>query len=255
MRNLYRRHRCFAARGPAAGFGRTAPPPRGAPTQLWPTLIAALALISAGCGAPSASPAGPTPPAHAPPTPLARTSIQSQSQAQPQPRPDLGPLLASADIDGALVGPAKPGQDATLVIVFASWCGPCRRELALLGELRHQQPRARIIGLNAFEDWGKLSDQHKLRAFLAEHAPWLQVVHGDERVLQAMGSPRKIPSMYLFDHSGAPTELFLRTQRLPPDAAELRAAIERTLKRADRADRRGPRAARTTSTPTPAATR
>ncbi|WP_428265462.1 TlpA family protein disulfide reductase [Haliangium sp.] len=152
-------------------------------------------------------------------------------------------MLAARDLDGRPVGPAGPGQDATVVVVFASWCGPCRRELAMLDELRHETPRVRIIGVNAFEDWGDMSDQNRLRAFLAHDAPWLQVVPNDDAVLAALGRPTKIPTLFVFDRGGRLVVSYLRARRRPPDKRELRAGIDRALAAAD-----------TTAAPTPPGT-
>ena len=138
-------------------------------------------------------------------------------------------VQAATDLDGAVVGPAPAGKQVTAVVVFASWCGACRRELAILGELVIEEPRLRVIGVNAYEEYADFGDEERLRAFLAEAAPWLQVVRADADLFAALGRPTKIPSMFLFDGSGAVVETYLRVRRRPPDKAELAAAIERAL--------------------------
>lgn len=150
--------------------------------------------------------------------------------AQPDVAAGLRRVLAATDLSGAVVGPAPAGKEATLLVVFATWCGPCRRELALLGELAAEEPRLRIIGVNAYEEYNDLSDEARLRAFLAESAPWLQVVRADGDLFAALGRPAKIPTLFVFERDGALVEAYLRAQRRPPDKAELQAAIERAMR-------------------------
>ena len=125
-------------------------------------------------------------------------------------------LLAATLVDGP-----------TVFVVFASWCGHCRDELRVLSELRAERPGLKIVGLNAYEDWGDASDDEKLRVYLAEHAPWLPVVKADASLLESLGGVPKIPSLFVFDGRGQLVEAFRRHERRPPSLGELRAALNR----------------------------
>jgi thiol-disulfide isomerase/thioredoxin len=138
-------------------------------------------------------------------------------------------LTASSDIDGNRIGPAPEGTRATVVIVFASWCGPCRHELAMLGDIARATPELRIIGLNAYEAWGQRSDEERLRAYRADHAPWLRVVQAEPAMLAALGGVPRVPSLFLFDRAGEPVGEFRRANRPPPTRRELEQAIARAL--------------------------
>lgn len=160
-------------------------------------------------------------------------SVQPQPAAQPvPPTPDLErglkSVLVAQDIDGRTVG-QRPDMQATAVVVFASWCGPCRHELAVLGELVQEEPRLRVIGVNAYEEYEDRSSEDQLRAFLATAAPWLQVVRASESLLDALGHPTKIPTMFLFDGQGKLVQAYLRADRIPPDKAELQARLREIL--------------------------
>ncbi len=157
-------------------------------------LLAVVALASTGCGAAQTSSTAPSP---------------------------LTVLTAERDIDGTVVGEAAAGTQATVVVVFASWCGHCRRELAILGEISRQQPAVRMIGLNAYEQWGNRSDEQRLRQFLGEYAPWLQVVRARENLLGAFGGATKIPTLFVFDREGRLVREFRPTRRRPPGREEL----------------------------------
>lgn len=167
-----------------------------------------LGLAFAACGGGSSQPSAPSP---------------------VEPSPALGILQDSADIDGRIVGAAGPQVRATAIVVFASWCSPCRQELHILGELVRDNPALRVIGINAYEEWGSFSDEQRLRAYLGAHAPWLQVVPSTGPLLAALGGVPKIPSLFLFNAAGQPVAEFQRVRRAPPGRDELAAAIEQAM--------------------------
>ncbi len=136
-------------------------------------------------------------------------------------REGLQRIENSYDMEGQLVGPLGQQQRATVVTVFASWCAPCRHELAILGQLTETLPHVRILGINAFEDFADYSNETRLRAFLLEHAPWLQVIIADDELMAALGRPNKIPTMYVFDGNNQLIRAFLRSERTPPTKTEL----------------------------------
>lgn len=140
----------------------------------------------------------------------------------------LRAVWAATDLDGEIVG-EKAGVEATAVVVFASWCSPCRKELAMLGELRGERPGLRVIGVNYYEEFDDLSDEAKLRAFIAGTAPWLQVVRADQALFTALGRPSKIPTVFLFNGEGALIERYLRAERAPPTREELERALTDAL--------------------------
>ena len=138
----------------------------------------------------------------------------------------LRAVWAAKDLDGETVG-QQDGVEATAVVMFASWCQPCRKELAMLGELRRDRPGLRVIGVNYYEEFEDRSDEERLRGFLAGSAPWLQVVRADKALFTALGRPSKIPTVFLFDGEGGLMERYLRAERAPPTREELEKALAR----------------------------
>lgn len=177
----------------------------------------------AGCARPPAAPAHVATPAAAQAAP-ANNATPTAAQAAPE--QGLAAVLRATDIHGRPVG-AAPHARATALVVFASWCGPCRRKLAVLGELTRDEPRLRVIGVSyaPYEEYGDRSSDEVLRGFVAEHAPWLQVVRADDALMDALGRPRKVPSLLLFDRRGQLVEAYLRARRQPPSRDELRGRI------------------------------
>ena len=136
-------------------------------------------------------------------------------------------IEASPDLDGVRVGRV---ETPTIAVVFASWCTHCKHELAVIDSLRARHPRVRILGINvrAHEEYADRGSTAAVRAYLAASAPWLRVVPADDALFTALGRPPKVPTIYVFDRSGALVETFARRTRPLPTADE-RAALLRRL--------------------------
>ncbi|MEM9490141.1 MAG: TlpA disulfide reductase family protein [Myxococcota bacterium] len=191
-------------------------------------LFAAIALVAvAGCHSGDSSQTNARPGASA-----AKATTKATTKTSGDLARGLQLLHAARDLDGQTVGSAPADKEVTAIIVFASWCGPCRAELAVLGKLRNTEPKLRVIGVNYYEEFDDLSDESKLRSYVADNAPWLQVVRADEALFEALGRPPKIPTLFVFDKQGRLVESFLRAERpQPPTMAELKKSIDRALSR------------------------
>lgn len=149
-----------------------------------------------------------------------------------QPLPAADPAHASyrlleqtTDLDGAAIGPLAAEQQATVAVVFASWCHPCRRQLAILEKLQAERPEVRVVAINAYEDYGARSDLDRMRAYVKEHAAGLRVVRAEQQLLAAYGGVPKIPSVFVYDRRGALAHEFRRSQVEPPTRAQLDQAL------------------------------
>jgi thiol-disulfide isomerase/thioredoxin len=141
--------------------------------------------------------------------------------------PTLALLEAAPDLDGRVVGPSD--ARATVVVVFASWCPHCRHALDDIAQLVSAHPRARVLGVNykAHEEYDGRGDAAAVRAYLARTAPWLRVVPADGTLFAALGRPPYVPTIYVYDRTGALVSVFDRRERGVPDAAELGALLAR----------------------------
>lgn len=139
---------------------------------------------------------------------------------------ELVAIEAARDLDGVLVGPHRGAH--TVAITFATWCGHCRSELAVIDSVRASYPEVRWLGLNyqPHEEYANRGSRAAVRAFVAE-APWLRVVPMDEALFATLGSPPKVPTVYVFDGAGALLARFDRRERELPGADELAALLRR----------------------------
>ncbi len=167
------------------------------------------------------------------------TTVNNHSQQVQNSPPQIGDspleetglktLQSRADINDTPVGELGQAHGATVVVFFATWCEPCRKELQILHQLRDQYPRLRVVGINFFEEWEDLSDDRHLRAFLSVWAPWLRVVHGDPELVASFGGVRQIPAMFIFNDQGKLVRSFRKSQRALPSKGEITTAVQLAL--------------------------
>ncbi len=136
-------------------------------------------------------------------------------------------VMASQTLAGHAI---LPDSRATALVVFASWCGHCKAELAQLTQLRERYPDLRIIGVNAYEEFQGISNQTKLMTYVAANAPWLtEIVSADAAMLEDFGKIPKIPTLFLYDGQGQVVAEYRRNKRPAPSNEELSAAIEKAM--------------------------
>ncbi|CAN5817179.1 hypothetical protein BH11MYX2_BH11MYX2_03460 [soil metagenome] len=110
----------------------------------------------------------------------------------------LAAVEASADIAGAAIGASD--KPVTVLVEFATWCPHCKEELHELDALRAKHPNIRWLGVNykAHEEYDNRGGAPQVAAFVAA-TPWLRVVPTDEALYAALGKPKKIPTLWVFD--------------------------------------------------------
>lgn len=116
-------------------------------------------------------------------------------------RPDAAPNFTWKDSTGKTVDFDSFKGKVTLINFWATWCGPCKRELpdlvALSSELASQN--VKIIGVST-DRGANVVDE--VSAFVKEHGLTYQNVIANADLEEAFGNIRAIPISFLIDAHG-----------------------------------------------------
>ena len=182
----------------------------------WLACAAIAALALAGCKREAA----PTAASQATqPAPAAAATVTQQPQAMQQRKDgaDAMPVLEVATIDGKPWRLADHRGHWVVVNYWATWCGPCLKEMPELSALDAMREDVDVIG-HAYED----TTPADLQAFLGKHPVVYPVAVVDVySPPAAFDAPRGLPTTWLIAPDGRVAHHFLG----PVTAADLEAAI------------------------------
>ena len=178
-------------------------------------LAAAAAALGLGLGvaraeAPPMAPAPPPPPA-AREAAAAPAASQNAPDAAPNAKAADGaaektPSLSLQDLKGSKRSLGELRGQVVLLNFWASWCGPCRKEMPELEVLR-QQAGAGLSVIGASTD--DPGDIEQVRGFVAKHKLgfpiWLNATTED---MERFGLPAVLPSSVLIDRDGRIVDRF-----------------------------------------------
>lgn len=122
----------------------------------------------------------------------------------------------------------EPGARATLVNVWASWCGPCREEFPTLVALADRERSRGLRVLFVSADF--LDQAPETRAFLASHhapGPWLVKAGKDQEFIDGLDKrwTGALPVTIVYDPAGKPVQFW----EGGADSARFAAAVEPLL--------------------------
>lgn len=88
---------------------------------------------------------------------------------------------------------------------WATWCGPCRKEIPDLSALHDRNERITVLGL-AYEE----ATEDEFRAFLADNPATFPILLVDVYdPPQPFGPPKVLPTTIVLDPEGRPAETFV----------------------------------------------
>lgn len=189
--------------------------------RCWFACLAVAAVVLASCKREAAAPAAPPAPQPASPAaaqPAASPATPSPAQAQARKDgADAMPVLEVKTIDGKAWRLADHRGHWVVVNYWATWCGPCLKEMPDLSALDAMREDVDVIGL-AYED----TTPADLHTFLVKHPVVYPVAIADVYAPPAaFDAPRGLPTTWLIAPDGRVARHFLG----PVTAADLQAAI------------------------------
>lgn len=111
------------------------------------------------------------------------------------------PNFSWKDGSGRVVDFDSYRGDVALINFWATWCGPCKREIPdLVAISREMAPRnVKIIGISTDRGSNVLDE---VSSFVAENGIPYQIVISNEDLESAFGNIRAIPTSFLIDRNG-----------------------------------------------------
>jgi peroxiredoxin len=132
-------------------------------------------------------------------------AVQATVQANTEHRlrtiaPDTKPTFALTALDGATHDLQQQAGRLVLVHFFATWCEPCRDELASLSDLTRQPglERVSILAINVAEVPGRV------RRFLESAPVAFPVLLDSDRAVTRAWGVHALPTTYVLDRNLAP---------------------------------------------------
>jgi thiol-disulfide isomerase/thioredoxin len=123
-------------------------------------------------------------------------------------RADRAPDFSWKDSTGATVSFDKFHDKVTLINFWATWCGPCKKELPALVEINKEfaDRGVRIIGVSSDRGANVADD---VRAFVRENGIPYQVIISNDDLEEAFGNIRALPTTFLVNEQGTIVKTFV----------------------------------------------
>ena len=140
-------------------------------------------------------------------------------------RPGKAPEFSWRDSTGATVSFDAFRGKLVLVNFWATWCGPCKRELPALIELNKEYAArgVKILGVSSDRGANIIDD---VRAFVHDSGIPYQVVLSNDDLEEAFGNIRALPTSFLINEEGSIVQTFVGGREKQFFAQAITAALQ-----------------------------
>jgi len=105
------------------------------------------------------------------------------------------PAMALSDLSGQMHELTSPGRQKVVVNLWASWCGPCRREMPMLEQAARQNPDVRFLFVNQGESAAQI--ERYLQQEGLDLKQWIRL--DPDSTLSAQFRTRGLPTTLFFN--------------------------------------------------------
>ncbi|MDI6766736.1 MAG: TlpA disulfide reductase family protein [Bacteroidota bacterium] len=116
-------------------------------------------------------------------------------------RDNMAPNFSWKDQSGKTIDFDSFRGKVTLINFWATWCGPCKREIPDLIALSKEMADKNVKFLGISTDRGSNAIE-EVRSFVADKGISFQIVISNEDIEEAYGNVRVIPTTFLIDANG-----------------------------------------------------
>jgi len=116
-------------------------------------------------------------------------------------RPDMAPNFSWKDVSGKTIDFDSFKGKVTLINFWATWCGPCKRELPDLVALSKEMANknVKVLGISTDRGSNVIDD---VKAFVSENGISYQILISNEEIEEAFGNIRVVPTSFLIGADG-----------------------------------------------------
>ena len=134
------------------------------------------------------------------PEPSVMTQMQQQAAEQTGGGGNSAPNFSLPSVDGGSKSLADYSGKVVMLNFWATWCGPCKREIPDFIELQNEyrDDGFEIVGVSL----DQAGEEGAVAQFVKQYNINYDVLHGDGQIAQAYGGVRSIPTTFLIDREG-----------------------------------------------------
>jgi thiol-disulfide isomerase/thioredoxin len=131
--------------------------------------------------------------------PILLTTLLITGCDEKRPRSGEAPVFSLKTYTGESFTVDAKESRATLIVFWATWCGPCLMEIPTLIALneKYKSKNFRVIAINVDDAEG-----NKARPILQRYGVNYPVLIGDDKITARFGGVKALPTSFLIDSQG-----------------------------------------------------